>query len=85
VSVFTRIKNCQKSLPRGAECKFDQRRQNTTNKKTINQKGDTMAENKVQDYTEDRNEGHVDTREANFECEKKDENLGCDMGIDVAG
>ncbi len=28
-----------------------------------------MAENKVQDYTEDKNEGHVDTREANFECE----------------
>ena len=44
-----------------------------------------MAENKVQDYTEDKNEGHVDTRENNFECEKKDENLGCDMGIDVAG
>ena len=44
-----------------------------------------MAENKVQDYTEDKNEGHVDTREANFECEKKDENRGCDMGIDVAG
>ena len=34
-----------------------------------------MAENKVQDYTEDKNEGHVDTREANFECEKKDENV----------
>ena len=44
-----------------------------------------MAENKVQDYTEYKNEGHVDTREANFECENKDENLGCDMGIDVAG
>jgi len=44
-----------------------------------------MAENKDQDYTDDRNEGHVDTREANFECENKDENLGCDMGIDVAG
>ena len=44
-----------------------------------------MAENKVQDYTEETDEGHVDTREANFECEKKDENLGCDMGIDVAG
>ena len=44
-----------------------------------------MAENKVQDYTDDKNEGHVDTREANFECEKKDKNLGCDPGIDVAG
>jgi hypothetical protein len=30
-----------------------------------------MGENKVQDYTDDKNEGHVDTREANFECEKK--------------
>jgi len=57
----------------------------TTNNKTIHQRGDTMAENKVQDYSDDRNEGHVDTREANFECENKDENLGCDMGIDVAG
>jgi hypothetical protein len=44
-----------------------------------------MKEKKLQDYTEDSNEGHVDTREANFECENKDENLGCDMGIDVAG
>jgi hypothetical protein len=44
-----------------------------------------MAENRTQDYTDDRNEGHVDTREANFECEDKDPNLGCDMGIDVAG
>jgi len=33
----------------------------------------------------DREEGHVDTREKNFECEEKDPNLGCDMGIDVAG
>ena len=40
---------------------------------------------KVQDYTDDRNEGHTDTREQNFECENKDPNLGCDMGIDVAG
>ena len=44
-----------------------------------------MAENKTHDYTDDRNEGHVDTREANFECENKDPHLGCDMGIDVAG
>jgi hypothetical protein len=44
-----------------------------------------MAEDKTQDYTDDRNDGHVDTREANFECEDKDPNLGCDMGIDVAG
>jgi hypothetical protein len=26
-----------------------------------------MAENKVQDYTDEKNEGHVDTREKNFE------------------
>lgn len=44
-----------------------------------------MAEIKVHDYADDKNEGHVDTREANFECEKPDPNLGCDMGIDVAG
>ena len=44
-----------------------------------------MADNKVQDYSDYRNEGHVDTRERNFECENKDPNLGCDMGIDVAG
>ena len=36
--------------------------------------------------TEDENEeGHVNTREQNFECEDKDPHLGCDMGIDVAG
>ncbi len=44
-----------------------------------------MVENKTQDYFDDNNEGHLDTRENNFECEEKDENLGCDMGIDVAG
>ena len=44
-----------------------------------------MAENKTQDYFDDNAEGHVDTREANFECEKKDENLGCDLCIDVMG
>jgi hypothetical protein len=44
-----------------------------------------MADNNTQDYFDDKREGHVDTREANFECERKDENLGCDMGIDVAG
>ena len=52
---------------------------------TTNQRGDIMAENRTQDYTDDRNEGHVDTREANFECENKDPHLGCDLGIDVAG
>ncbi len=44
-----------------------------------------MAEEKVHDYTEDEDEGHVDTREKNFECEKPDKNLGCDLGIDVQG
>jgi len=44
-----------------------------------------MAEINEQDYYDDKNEGHVDTREANFQCDKPDENLGCDMGIDVAG
>ena len=33
----------------------------------------------------EREEGHVDTRENNFECENKDPHLGCDPGIDVAG
>jgi len=46
-----------------------------------------MADN-VQDYFEDdeeREEGHVDTRNKNFECETPDPNLGCDLGIDVMG
>jgi len=38
-----------------------------------------------QDYIDEKNDGHVDTREQNFDCEDKDPNLGCDMGIDVAG
>lgn len=40
------------------------------------------------DYFEsdrEREEGHVDTRSRNFECDKPDEHLGCDLGIDVAG
>ena len=48
-------------------------------------RGDIMAENKVQDYFDESNEGHVDTRNANFDCETPDEHLGCDMGIDVQG
>ena len=46
-----------------------------------------MADN-VQDYIEtdkERDEGHVDTRHRNFECDNPDENLGCDLGIDVQG
>jgi hypothetical protein len=44
-----------------------------------------MVENKTQDYFDDNDDGHVDTREANFECEKPDKNLGCDLNIDVMG
>lgn len=47
-----------------------------------------MTNKKVEDYTEteqERNEGHVDTRKNNFECERPDKNLGCDLGVDVAG
>jgi hypothetical protein len=42
----------------------------------------------VQDYIEtdnEREEGHADTRGNNFECERPDEHLGCDLGIDVQG
>lgn len=43
---------------------------------------------KVQNYIEtdqEREEGHVDTRRQNHQCENKDPNLGCNLGIDVAG
>ena len=33
----------------------------------------------------EREEGHLDAREKNFECEAPDSCLGCDPGIDVAG
>ncbi|MFH1155618.1 MAG: hypothetical protein V1793_17570 [Pseudomonadota bacterium] len=33
----------------------------------------------------EREEGHADTRHWNFECDSPDRNLGCDLGIDVAG
>ena len=42
----------------------------------------------TQDYfetDEERENGHVDTRRANFECDRPDPNLGCDPGIDVQG
>jgi hypothetical protein len=54
-----------------------------TNNATIGRR--TMADEKVQDYFKDDTDGHVDTRDANKECEKPDPNLGCDPGIDVAG
>jgi hypothetical protein len=44
-----------------------------------------MADIKVQDYFDDTDEGHVDTRSANFECANPDKRLGCDLGIDVQG
>ncbi|MBI9086456.1 MAG: hypothetical protein JEZ11_22865 [Desulfobacterales bacterium] len=42
----------------------------------------------TQDYfetDEERERGHVDTRGANFECDRPDPNLGCDLGVDVQG
>ena len=44
--------------------------------------------NKIQDYIEtdeEREEGHVDTRFRNFECDNPDPALGCNLGIDVQG
>jgi hypothetical protein len=55
-------------------------------KQTTNKPGRTiMADNRTQDYWEDDNEGHVDTRHFNHECENSDPNLGCNLGMDVAG
>ena len=50
-----------------------------------NAKRQTMENTRVDDYTKDDNDGHVDTRSRNFKCENPDPRLGCDMGIDVAG
>lgn len=44
-----------------------------------------MTDSNIQDYFDENDEGHVDTREANFQCSNPDENLGCDLGIDVMG
>lgn len=44
-----------------------------------------MTEKSIQDYFDDSDEGHVDTREANFKCENPDKHLGCDLNIDVMG
>jgi hypothetical protein len=44
-----------------------------------------MAEESTQNYIDDDSDGHVDTREANFSCDNRDEHLGCDLGIDVMG
>jgi hypothetical protein len=48
----------------------------------------TMSDRKVHNYEEhdaEREEGHVDTRGKNFECDRPDPALGCDPGIDVQG
>lgn len=44
-----------------------------------------MGDNRIQDYFDKSNEGHVDARSRNFEFDNKDLSPGCDMGIDVAG
>ena len=44
-----------------------------------------MTENNFQDYFDDNAEGHVDTREANFNCDNPDKYNDCDLGIDVMG
>lgn len=44
-----------------------------------------MKNYRTMDYWDDRDEGHVDTREDNLKCENPDKHLGCDMGIDVPG
>ena len=44
-----------------------------------------MKNKKREDYFDDSNEGNVDTRQANFECDNSDENFGCDLGIDFQG
>lgn len=47
-----------------------------------------MSEIKIENYIENEEEtsqGHVDVRHENFKCENFDKNLGCDLGIDVAG
>ena len=56
-----------------------------TQNKTYTIWGDKMSENNAKDYWDEKDEGHVDTREDNFKCDEPDPNLGCDMGIDVAG
>ena len=46
-----------------------------------------MANNE-QSYIEtdkEREEGHIDTRHRNFECENPNKHLGCDLKIDVQG
>jgi hypothetical protein len=44
-----------------------------------------MAESSTQDCFDEKIEGYIGMREANFQCEDPDEHLGCDLGIDVYG
>ena len=44
-----------------------------------------MNDHRIETYFDNDNDGHVDTREANFACETPDPDLGCDLGIDVQG
>jgi hypothetical protein len=59
------------------------------NRRPNTQQKDTTMSRKHNDQSyveseEERERGHVDTREKNFECENKT-SYGCDPGIDVAG
>ena len=44
-----------------------------------------MANDRTQDYWEDDNQGHLDTRHFHHERENPDPYLGCNLGTDVAG
>ena len=44
-----------------------------------------MKYTRTDDYFNDDNEGHVDTRDQNHRCENPDPHLGCDPGIEVPG
>ncbi len=47
-----------------------------------------MSDKREDNYIEsdrERDKGHEDTRQKNFDCAQPDEHLGCDPGIDVAG
>ena len=63
------------------ERKFD--RLTIEDKKRCNMKF-TDTEHNYIESEEERESGHEDTRHKNFECENKT-NLGCNLGIDVAG
>ena len=46
---------------------------------------ESVREESYVESEREREEGHIDTRSDNFECDSPDPHLGCDMGIDVAG